>query len=184
MRISGLTPNSFTCAGVLISTAGLQSLVLGQSIHGPDVKTGLESDIIVGTTMLDKYAKCGSMIDSYKVFQLLLTFSLQFSRILFSSNFCKTCWFACALWVKSLSYLEHSPSSTNSKSCSIKALICHQCCLFAIPAMTKKPSIFSLLPIILKENKTKPGTNIIISWPKPSLGPVQTWETDSAVSSI
>ena len=66
MRISGLTPNSFTCAGVLISTAGLQSLVLGQSIHGPDVKTGLESDIIVGTTMLDKYAKCGSMIDSYK----------------------------------------------------------------------------------------------------------------------
>jgi hypothetical protein len=76
-----LTPNSFTCAGVLISTAGLQSLVLGQSIHGPDVKTGLESDIIVGTTMLDKYAKCGSMIDSYKVFQLL-TFSLQFSRIL------------------------------------------------------------------------------------------------------
>ena len=92
MRISGLTPNPFTCAGVLISTAGLQSLVLGQSIHGPDVKTGLESDIIVGTTMLDKYAKyakCESMIDSYKVFQLLLTFSLQFSRILFSSNFCR-----------------------------------------------------------------------------------------------
>jgi hypothetical protein len=132
----------------------------------------------------DKYAKCGSIIDSYKVFQLLHTFSLQFSIILFSSNFCKSCWFECALWVKSLSYLEHSPSSTNSMSCSIKALICHLCCLFAIPAMTKKPSIFSLLPIILQENKTKPGTNIIISWPKPALGPVQTWETDSAVSSI
>jgi hypothetical protein len=56
--------------------------------------------------------------------------------------------------------------------------------MFAIPAMTKKPSIFSLLPIILKENKRKPGTNIIITWPKPGLGPVQTWETDSAVSSI
>ena len=76
------------------------------------------------------------------------------------------------------------PKRTNSMSCSIKAVICHLCCLFAIPAMTKKPSIFSLLRNILKENKTKPGANIIISWPKPSLGPVQTWETNSAVSSI
>ena len=80
--------------------------------------------------------------------------------------------------------LEHSPSSTNSMSCSIKALICHLCCLFAISAMTKTPSTFSLLPIILKENKRKPGTNIIITWKKQGLGPVQTWETDSAVSSI
>ncbi len=39
----------------------------------------------------DKYAKCGSIIDSDKVFQLLHTFSLQFSIILFSSNFCKSC---------------------------------------------------------------------------------------------
>ena len=117
--------------------------------------------------MLDMHAKCVSMIDSYKVFQLLLIFSLQFSRILFSSNFSKSCWFECTLWVKSLSYLEHSPSSTNSMSCSIKALIYHLCYLFSIPAMTKKPSIFSLLPIILKENKRKWGTNIIITWPKP-----------------
>ena len=53
MRISGLAPNSFTIVGVLVGTAGLQSLVLGQSIHGLVVKTGLESDVIVGTAMLD-----------------------------------------------------------------------------------------------------------------------------------
>ncbi|KAK7858541.1 pentatricopeptide repeat-containing protein [Quercus suber] len=69
MRISGLAPNSFTIVGVLVCTAGLQSLVLGQSIHGLVVKTGLESDMIVGTAMLDLYAKCGSMINSYKVFE-------------------------------------------------------------------------------------------------------------------
>ena len=48
---------------MLVGTAGLQSLVLGQSIHGLVVKTGLESDMIVGTAMLDMYAKCGSMIN-------------------------------------------------------------------------------------------------------------------------
>ncbi|KAL0003316.1 hypothetical protein SO802_017097 [Lithocarpus litseifolius] len=40
MRISGLAPNSFTVVGVLVGIAGLQSLVLGQSIHGLVVKTG------------------------------------------------------------------------------------------------------------------------------------------------
>ena len=63
MWISGLSPNSFTIVGVLVGTTGLQSLVLGQSIHGLVVKTGLESDMIVGTAMLDMYAKCGSMIN-------------------------------------------------------------------------------------------------------------------------
>ena len=53
MRISGLALNSLTIVGVLVGTAGLQSLVLGQSIHGLVVKTGLESDVIVGTAMLD-----------------------------------------------------------------------------------------------------------------------------------
>nr|XP_023925678.1 pentatricopeptide repeat-containing protein At1g11290, chloroplastic-like [Quercus suber] len=69
MRILGLAPNSFTIVGVLVGTAGLQSFVLGQSIHGLVVKTGLESDMIVGTAVLDMYAKCGSMINSYKVFE-------------------------------------------------------------------------------------------------------------------
>ena len=69
MRILGLPPNSFTVVGVIVSIAGLQSLVLGQSIHGLVVKNGLDSDMIVGTAMLDMYAKCGSMIDSYKVFE-------------------------------------------------------------------------------------------------------------------
>ena len=137
--------------------------------------------MIGGTTMLDMHAKCVSMIDSYKVFQLLLIFSLQFSRILFSSNFSKS---LSVLFGSKAFLLEHSSSSTNSMSYSIKALICHLCCLFAIPAMTKTPSTFSLLPIILKEKKRKPGTNIIITWKKPGLGPVQTWETDSTVSSI
>lgn len=71
MRISGLDPNSFTVVGVIVSTAGLRSLVLGQSVRELVVKTGLEFDTIVITAILDMYAKCGIMIDSYKVFKEL-----------------------------------------------------------------------------------------------------------------
>jgi hypothetical protein len=85
---------------------------------------------------------------------LLLIFSLQFARIRCSCSFSKSCGFEYALWVKSLSYLEHSPSSTNSMSCSIKALICHLCCLFSIPAMMKKPSIsFICFQLYSREQK-------------------------------
>ena len=101
--------------------------------------------------MLDMHAKCVSMIDSYKVFQLLLIFSLQFSRILFSSNFSKS---LSALFGSKAFLLEHSSSSTNSMSYSIKALICHLCCLFSIPAMMKKPSIsFICFQLYSREQK-------------------------------
>lgn len=96
--------------------------------------------------------------------ELLLIFSLPFSRVRFSSCFGKSCWFDYTLGVDSLPYLEHSPSCTNSMPCSVKSLVCHLCCSFSIPAMTKTASVFSL---------TKTNT---ISRPKPSSGPFQTWE--------
>ncbi|KAK9287013.1 hypothetical protein L1049_015421 [Liquidambar formosana] len=69
MRFSGLVSNSFTIVGVLVGTVGLQDLVLGQSVHGLIVKSGLESDLIVSTAMLDTYAKCENIHDSYKLFE-------------------------------------------------------------------------------------------------------------------
>ncbi|GLU02742.1 hypothetical protein SLE2022_199810 [Rubroshorea leprosula] len=69
MRMSGWVPNSFTIVGVLVGIQGLQDWVLGQSVYGLVVKYGLESDSIVGTAVLDTYAKCGNMTDSYKLFK-------------------------------------------------------------------------------------------------------------------
>ncbi|XP_052192329.1 pentatricopeptide repeat-containing protein DOT4, chloroplastic-like isoform X2 [Diospyros lotus] len=48
---------------------GLGYLVLAQSIHGLIVKNGLDSDSIVGTAMLDAYAKSGNILDSIKLFE-------------------------------------------------------------------------------------------------------------------
>ncbi|KAJ0010810.1 hypothetical protein Pint_34279 [Pistacia integerrima] len=72
----GLLPNSFTMVGALVSTAGLLNLQLAKSIHGLLVKYGLETDLIVGTTMLDAYAKCGDIFCSYKLFEGLKNPSL------------------------------------------------------------------------------------------------------------
>ncbi|KAJ9704420.1 hypothetical protein PVL29_002815 [Vitis rotundifolia] len=71
MRISSLVPTSFTMVGVLVSIAGLGDPVLGQCVHGLILKYGLDSDFRVVTALLNAYAKCGNVVDSYRVFEQL-----------------------------------------------------------------------------------------------------------------
>lgn len=69
MRTSGLVPNTFTMVGVLVSAAGLGNLLFAKCVHGLVVKYGHEQDPIVGTALLDSYARCGSAFDSFRVFE-------------------------------------------------------------------------------------------------------------------
>ncbi|KAK9110948.1 hypothetical protein Scep_018467 [Stephania cephalantha] len=68
MRVSGIYPNSFTIVGVLVNSASSKDLKLGQCVHGLIVKNGLEFDPIVGTALLDAYAKCKDVYGSCKFF--------------------------------------------------------------------------------------------------------------------
>ncbi|XVE48868.1 hypothetical protein DITRI_Ditri01bG0036300 [Diplodiscus trichospermus] len=68
MRKSYLFPNSFTVVGLLVGIQGSENFVLGQSIHGLILKCGLDFDLVVCTAMLNTYAKCGNISDSYKLF--------------------------------------------------------------------------------------------------------------------
>ncbi|MCE0481286.1 hypothetical protein HAX54_038937 [Datura stramonium] len=49
----------------------LRDLILGQSVHGLIVKLGWEDNSFVGTSLLEVYAKCGSITDSCKIFENL-----------------------------------------------------------------------------------------------------------------
>lgn len=69
MRNLGLVPNSFTFVGVLVAVGCLGELILCQALHGLVVKFGWESSLIVSTTMVDAYAKCGSVFGAYKIFE-------------------------------------------------------------------------------------------------------------------
>ncbi|CAA7397034.1 unnamed protein product [Spirodela intermedia] len=62
-------PNAVTIATVLPLCADLADFHLGAAIHGLCVKKGLDdADAVVGTALLDMYAKCGCAEDARRIF--------------------------------------------------------------------------------------------------------------------
>eukprot|EP01018_Ginkgo_biloba_P025321 Gb_09960 [translate_table: standard] len=53
MQWEGSQPNQATYAGVLKACAGLEALKKGKDIHGHIIKTGFESDVFVGSALVD-----------------------------------------------------------------------------------------------------------------------------------
>lgn len=71
MLLSGNKPDRFTLSSVLSACAELKWLLLGQQLHSWVVRLGLASDVCVGCSLVDMYAKCaadGSVKNSRKVF--------------------------------------------------------------------------------------------------------------------
>eukprot|EP01018_Ginkgo_biloba_P033250 Gb_04533 [translate_table: standard] len=60
MQLSGVQPDNYTFPFVLKACIGLASLRKGKEIHCHIITRGLEVDAIVGTALVDMYAKCGS----------------------------------------------------------------------------------------------------------------------------
>ncbi|KAM1061269.1 hypothetical protein FF1_025783 [Malus domestica] len=61
MLKSGTRPNHFTFSSVLDACAGCSSLVLGQQVHSSILKFGVPEDVIMSTSLVDMYAKCGDI---------------------------------------------------------------------------------------------------------------------------
>ncbi|XP_022888726.1 pentatricopeptide repeat-containing protein At3g49170, chloroplastic-like [Olea europaea var. sylvestris] len=71
MVLAGFTPDRFTFSSVLSACSELGWLFLGQQLQCWVIKNGLCSDVCVGCSLVDMYAKCSvnsSMDDSRKVF--------------------------------------------------------------------------------------------------------------------
>ncbi|XP_068657686.1 pentatricopeptide repeat-containing protein At1g08070, chloroplastic-like [Aristolochia californica] len=64
----GIEPNRVTLLGVLSSCAQLGALDEGKEIEHLVEKLGLQSDLSIGTALLDMYAKCGSLSDANRIF--------------------------------------------------------------------------------------------------------------------
>ncbi len=54
--------------GVLNACASAVALQDGRSTHEQIIERGLDSDIFVGSSLVDMYVKCGSMEDAQRVF--------------------------------------------------------------------------------------------------------------------
>lgn len=59
MREDGLSPTESSYASVINSCARLSSLPQGRQAHAQIIKDGHDSDIYVGSSIIDMYAKCG-----------------------------------------------------------------------------------------------------------------------------
>ncbi|KAH7315357.1 hypothetical protein KP509_21G046200 [Ceratopteris richardii] len=67
----GFQPNLVTYLGVLRACTNIKDPMHGMVMHSHIVKSGLESEIAVGSTLVDMYGKCGKMEMAYSVFKKL-----------------------------------------------------------------------------------------------------------------
>ncbi|KMZ59197.1 Pentatricopeptide repeat-containing protein [Zostera marina] len=64
----GVLPDRFTFGSVLKAAGGDECETAGKQIHGLSMKCGWCSDVYVGSSLLDMYAKCGKMKEAGLVF--------------------------------------------------------------------------------------------------------------------
>lgn len=69
MLSTGIRPNHFTFSSVLDACAGCSSLLMGSQVHSCILKLGIPLDVILSTSLLDMYAKCGNIEAAFYVFQ-------------------------------------------------------------------------------------------------------------------
>ncbi|KAK8582790.1 hypothetical protein V6N13_069558 [Hibiscus sabdariffa] len=69
MLKEGVEPDKFVFSIALKACAGLEDLNLGRQIHGYIVKLGLESEVFVGTAVVDLYVKCSDFDSACRAFE-------------------------------------------------------------------------------------------------------------------
>jgi pentatricopeptide repeat protein len=68
MHLEGVRPNSVTFAVVLKACASVGALGVGMHVHEQVIQSGCESNVFVGSSLVDMYAKSGSLEDAWRVF--------------------------------------------------------------------------------------------------------------------
>ncbi|XP_057873781.2 pentatricopeptide repeat-containing protein At4g02750 isoform X2 [Cryptomeria japonica] len=68
MQKAGVKSKSVTFVAILSAIAGLEGLEPGKQIHAFILKAGFESNVFVGSALLDMYAKCRCIKDAHQVF--------------------------------------------------------------------------------------------------------------------
>ncbi|KAI3750101.1 hypothetical protein L2E82_20726 [Cichorium intybus] len=65
----GIYPTHFTISTVLVGCSQLETLELGEQLHGLSTKFGFLYNIVVCTSLLEMYWKCSKLDDSRRIFE-------------------------------------------------------------------------------------------------------------------
>eukprot|EP01018_Ginkgo_biloba_P020274 Gb_31034 [translate_table: standard] len=68
MQQGNIIPNSITMVSVLRACAHLGALQQGIWLHGYIIRSGFESDVFVGNSLVAMYARCGKLLTARQVF--------------------------------------------------------------------------------------------------------------------
>ncbi|KAG5111236.1 hypothetical protein JHK82_040459 [Glycine max] len=68
LNLSGMKPDLFTLSSVLSVCSRMLAIEQGEQIHAQTIKTGFLSDVIVSTSLISMYSKCGSIERASKAF--------------------------------------------------------------------------------------------------------------------
>eukprot|EP01018_Ginkgo_biloba_P017986 Gb_15352 [translate_table: standard] len=68
MQLTGIRPNHFSFASVLPACANLAALKLGKEFHEQIIRSGFQSNVFVGSALVDMYVKCDNVEEALKVF--------------------------------------------------------------------------------------------------------------------
>ncbi|XP_014524385.2 pentatricopeptide repeat-containing protein At3g58590 [Vigna radiata var. radiata] len=121
----GLMPTQVTFVAVIESCSCLRILVFGESVHAKVIRSGFETDVIVGTALIDFYAKCDKLISAHKCFDQIEEKNLVSwnALIVGYSNICSS---IAILLLKEMLQLGYSPNefsfSAVTKSSSASSL--------------------------------------------------------------
>jgi pentatricopeptide repeat protein len=69
MQQEGMSPDKFTFVQVIKACAGLRRLEDGRLVHKQLIQSGYKSDVFVCNSLVDMYAKCGSIEEAWTVFE-------------------------------------------------------------------------------------------------------------------
>ena len=72
LQLDGVNPNAITYACGLKACVAMLDINKGSDLHCETVERGLfTDDVVIGSTLIDMYAKCGMLLDAQKVFDML-----------------------------------------------------------------------------------------------------------------
>ncbi|CAN5963008.1 unnamed protein product [Sphagnum jensenii] len=69
MQQEGMSPEKFTFVQVIKACAGLGRLEDGRLVHKQLIQSGYKSNVFVCNSLVDMYAKCGSIEEAWSVFE-------------------------------------------------------------------------------------------------------------------
>jgi pentatricopeptide repeat protein len=67
MQQEGMSPGKFRFVQVINACGDLEALANSRLVHEQLIQSGFESDVFVGNSLVDMYAKCGSIEAAWQV---------------------------------------------------------------------------------------------------------------------